>query len=254
MIEEAKELLNKTFFNRSERLDFLVENGFISRKERTFYAYHDYKDRYIANDYDDYYELEDLIFSEADIDYKELIRKLIEKGELEKLTKKQDKNMEIGVIKKIEEVFDLKVDNSGGVCGESGKRLGLAEAINSVFDYNLFDGYKIETTLKTFYILISNGQNCCEDWGYLTPNDDLNYFIGKEIDRISLTDMNLSNKELKQLAKRLRWLDEGGVQFLTMHMKDGEVLQFAVYNGHNGYYGHSIIIVEDDKILLQDVL
>ena len=44
-------------------------------------------------------------------------------------------------------------------------------------------------------------------------------------------------------------VDEDGFKFA-----DGSVLQFAVYNAHNGYYGHPIIIAKDKEILLQDTL
>lgn len=158
--------------------------------------------------------------------------------------------MELGIIKNIEEVFDLKATYNSDLLGKSGSRLSMSGMLHSICGYGGYDGYKIETSLKTFYILIENGQDCCESWGYLTTNDDLSYFIGKEINKISLTDMNLSNKELEELE----YLAEGGVQFLTMYMTDGEILQFAVYNSHNGYYGHSIVILEDDKVLLQEVL
>lgn len=137
--------------------------------------------------------------------------------------------MNLGIIKNIEEVANLKLG------------------------YEEYDGYKVETTQKIFYILIENGQCCCESWGYLSTNDNIQDFIGKEISKISLTDTNLSNKELEEI-KYLDYAWEGGIQFVTFYMTDGEVLQLAVYNGHNGYYGHSILIAEDDKILLQETL
>lgn len=158
--------------------------------------------------------------------------------------------MNIGKIKKIEEVYDLKSSNIGNLIGNNGSQLGISGMLNAIMGWQSFDGYMVETEHKKFYILIENGQSCCENWGYLSTNDDINYFIGKEISRISLTDDNLHNKDLDDL----NYLDDGGVVFVTFYMVDGDTLQLAVYNCHNGYYGHSILIVEDDKILLEDCL
>ena len=158
--------------------------------------------------------------------------------------------MNLGIIKNIEEVASLKLGNVGKLNGKNGSQLGMGGILSAIMGYEEYDGYKVETTQKIFYILIANGQCCCESWGYLSTNDNIQDFIGKEISKISLTDTNLSNKELEEI----KYLDEGGIQFVTFYMTDGEVLQLAVYNGHNGYYGHSILIAEDDEILLQETL
>lgn len=135
---------------------------------------------------------------------------------------------DLGKIEIIEEVYDLKSGN----------------------DYYAYDGYKVKTNKNEFYILIENEQSCCESWGYLSTNDNVNDFIGKTIKKVVLTDTNLSNKEIEEL----RYLDEGGVQFVSFYMTDGDVLQLAVYNSHNGYYGHDILIAQNEDVLLQDTL
>jgi hypothetical protein len=47
--------------------------------------------------------------------------------------------------------------------------------------------------------------------------------------------------------------DEGGIQFVDF-VTDKGVFQLAVYNAHNGYYGHGILVAKDDEILLNDTL
>lgn len=129
--------------------------------------------------------------------------------------------------------------------------------INEITDIRMstniaFDGYKIITSEHEYMILIDNGQECCESWGYFSSDDDFKKFIGKELVSIELTDTALNKKKLEEVEPY--GLDEGGIQFVDFKMGNGSVLQFAVYNAHNGYYGHSIMVIKDNKILLQDII
>ena len=132
-----------------------------------------------------------------------------------------------GKIKSIEVVEDLKID------------------------YYKMDGYKVETDKHIFYILIYNEQCCCEDFGYFASEDDLAQFIGNEVLEVRTTDTELKGKSMKFLSDN--YISESSVQFVDFVTNKG-VLQFAVYNEHNGYYGHDILILCDQEELLSDVL
>lgn len=117
--------------------------------------------------------------------------------------------------------------------------------------YASYDGYKITTSEQEYLILINNGQCCCERWGYFSSEDDFSNYIGKTLLDVSLTDKALNTKKVEES----KYYDDcGGIQFVDFRFTDGSVLQFAVYNAHNGYYGHPIIIAKNRKILLKKTL
>lgn len=157
---------------------------------------------------------------------------------------------DLGKIKKIEEVINIKLGNTGALHGKNESRLSVSGMLNILCGYSAYDGYKVETDKNEFYILIENDQCCCEDWGYITTNDNINDFIGKTIKEINLTDTKLGNKKIEALE----YLDYGGIQFVNFNMTDGDILQLAVYNSHNGFYGHNIIIAKNEDILLEETL
>jgi len=161
-------------------------------------------------------------------------------------------------IKQIEEVKSLGLGNQGLLNGQNGSRLGMSGMIGSLFGGSNYDGYKVVTTEHTYLILIDNGQSCCESWGYLSTNDDVNDFVGANLLDFKLTDTALNTKKLSEESRYIVWngkidLDAGGIQFVDIETDKG-VLQFAVYNSHNGYYGHPILIAKDNEILLSDTL
>ena len=43
----------------------------------------------------------------------------------------------------------------------------------------------------------------------------------------------------------------GNVQFVNFNFEDGRTLQVAVYNCHNGYYGHDVYFYTDSMITLE---
>jgi len=155
-------------------------------------------------------------------------------------------------ILEIQEINNLKLSNIGKMNGDNGSRLGVAQMINAISGYDDYDGYSIKTSEHEYHILIDNGQSCCESWGYFSSNDEFDEFIEKELKEVRLTDTALNQKVLNDVAPY--GFDEGGIQFVDFIMNDGSVLQFAVYNDHNGYYGHSILIAKDNEILLQNTL
>jgi len=48
-------------------------------------------------------------------------------------------------------------------------------------------------------------------------------------------------------------MDGGGICFVDFITTNG-TFQLAVYNSHNGYYGHGIVVAIDEKIVHDDTL
>ncbi len=115
------------------------------------------------------------------------------------------------------------------------------KAINEVTDiqvgYSTYDGFEVVTTKQTIQLLISNGQCCCESFGYFWSNDDLTQFIGASIRSVSHTDTALNTTKMEDI-----YLDQGDTMFITFDTSRGQ-LQFVAYNEHNGYYGHEAKII-----------
>lgn len=155
----------------------------------------------------------------------------------------------LGVIKSINVVRNLKVPPIAKLEGRGG-HLGLVQGLAFLRGYSPMDGYKVETDKHIFYILINNEQSCCESWGYFSSEDNLEQFIGAELLEVRLTDKALNTRVVEESGY---YEDEGGIQFVDFVTTNG-VFQLAVYNAHNGYYGHNILVLRDDEILLNDVL
>ena len=100
--------------------------------------------------------------------------------------------------------------------------------------YNQFDGFKIKTNLQEIFLLIKNDQYCCEEWGYIMSEDNIEEFIGSE-----LYTVRIANKALKTYEVLGDFQDEA--IFINLETSNG-ILQFVIYNHHNGYYGHTVII------------
>ena len=107
--------------------------------------------------------------------------------------------------------------------------------------YGQQDGYMITTTKTTVRLGISNNQDCCEDWGYLMSEDNLDEFIGATLHSVDVTDEELGSNSVQEIY-------EGGVMFVNLATSMG-TLQFKAYNSHNGYYGHmaSVVVGEETK-------
>lgn len=155
----------------------------------------------------------------------------------------------LGKIKDIKEIHDFKIEPVVNQNGSGGK-LGMMQMLNILCGYSNMDGYKIETENHTYYVLIDNGQSCCENWGYFSSEDDLSLFIGNDLIEVRLTDTALNQIVVDKSGY---YEDAGGIQFVDF-VTDKGVFQLAVYNAHNGYYGHGIIVAKDEEILLNDTL
>lgn len=102
---------------------------------------------------------------------------------------------------------------------------------------SMYDGYKITTDAQEIFILVSNGQSCCEQYGYVSSEDELQSFVGSELSDVKVVDTAINEKMLEVGGN----LYEGDIMFVNLETNKG-TLQFAVYNSHNGYYGHSGIV------------
>jgi hypothetical protein len=114
---------------------------------------------------------------------------------------------------------------------------------------NTWDGFKVTTDKRVILLLVGDGQSCCEDWGMVASEDDVTSFMGAKLLRINWTNPALS----KKLDVDAITVDEGQVMFVDFETSQG-VLQLAVYNCHNGYYGHAAILVIDGDHKLEEYL
>jgi len=102
-----------------------------------------------------------------------------------------------------------------------------------------YDGYKIVTDQQEILLLIDNDQNCCEDWGYMTSEGDFSDFVGAQIISLKTVDKALKVEMVESLIDE--YIDVGSCIFVNVETTKG-TLQFVIYNEHNGYYCHSVII------------
>lgn len=101
------------------------------------------------------------------------------------------------------------------------------------------DGYQIVTDKQEILLMISNEQSCCEEWGYLMSEDDLEQFVGAELIDVTVTDTALKTEILPKMYDI-----SGDVMFVNLETSKGK-LQFVAYNDHNGHYGHDAVVVSN---------
>lgn len=156
----------------------------------------------------------------------------------------------LGHITAVTEVENFNIKAIAPMNGENGGRLGAMQMIHGLHGSQSMDGYKVDTDEQSVYVLIDNGQSCCEDWGYFASEDDMTPFIGAELTDIVLTDKALNTQKVEQSGY---YDDAGGIQFVDF-VTDRGTFQLAVYNAHNGYYGHGIVIAKGDEVVLNNTL
>ena len=130
--------------------------------------------------------------------------------------------------------------------------MAIVKMINEIYSYDSgerydrYDGYEVVTDQCTYRVLISNYQSCCESWGFMVVNDDVDSFVGKALKEVRMTDTALNTRKIEE---EVGDLDYGGIEFVDFVFDDGDILQIAVYNGHNGCYGHDIKLMMDDTVI-----
>ena len=107
----------------------------------------------------------------------------------------------------------------------------------SMEGWGSYDGYCVITDLQTIKVGISSGACYCENFGYLTTNDDLKEFEGSELLSIEVVDKALNIKSIEDI-----YVDENEAMFVNFNTSNG-VMQLVAYNSHNGYYGHDAVLV-----------
>lgn len=144
-----------------------------------------------------------------------------------------------------------RTGNNTGVIELLGKIKSIKEVYGvRIAAYGECEGYEVETEENTFQVLIGSGQQCCEEYGYFESEDDLTYFVGTNLLEVNLTDIEL-NKKILEMANELSPF--AGIQFVDF-VTDKGTFQLAVYNSHNGYYGHSIYVTKNKEIILDSCL
>jgi hypothetical protein len=167
-------------------------------------------------------------------------------------------------------------------CYQPTKELNMKEIIQSItefFDRSMydchmnqmltFDGFEIVTSEQTIVVAIDNISQCCEDVGYFMTNDDIDEFIGAQLQDIDYVDGELavhtvSTQHLVKYQdghenefstnthyvdiKREREINDANnyAMFVNFHTSKGK-LQFVAYNAGNGYYGHQFHLVSVQK-------
>ena len=99
--------------------------------------------------------------------------------------------------------------------------------------YDTLEGLYITTDKGGITLLIDNQSQCCESYGsgFLETPDDISKYIGAKI--ISIEDTNDSE---------LNPDDEESCETQLRITTNLGVLQYAVYNSHNGYYSHATFL------------
>jgi hypothetical protein len=153
-----------------------------------------------------------------------------------------------GIIQSIDEITELETRPVGFKNEKT--NLGMTQMLNFLCGHSSMDGYVVTTSNTKIMVLIDNGQSCCESWGYFSSDDDLSSFIGADLKEVNLTDVACKKEAVE---KSDYYEDEGGIQFVDFVTNRG-VFQLAVYNAHNGYYGHGIAVVIGDEVIHEDTL
>lgn len=161
--------------------------------------------------------------------------------------------MKYGKIESIEELFGFQLGNNAKMNGSNGARLGVMSMLNILGGGRTMDGYRIKTSdAGDVLVCIDDGQSCCERYGYFSSDDDLNQYVGANLNDIELVDTALKVESLKENDLEYGF-DGGGIQFVNFKTSKG-TFQLAVYNAHNGYYGHGILVAVGENIIHQDTL
>ena len=101
-----------------------------------------------------------------------------------------------------------------------------------VFNDRYYEGLIINTNKGDIKLVIVDSQQCCENFGGLffdTP-DDINSFKGATI--LSVENIEISVSDIPKNAS------ETQLRIAT----DKGIIQYAIYNEHNGYYNHGTIV------------
>ena len=117
--------------------------------------------------------------------------------------------------------------------------------VDSDPESNDYMGYLVETEKESIFVLVSDEHHCCEKTGYVTSDDNLDNFIGAD-----LRSVEVVGEDYNIVSELLPDEDEYETTFTVFvnFNTDRGVLQMAVYNQHNGWYGHDVLLIKDKTV------
>lgn len=101
-----------------------------------------------------------------------------------------------------------------------------------------YDGYIVETDKQKILVGIDDESQCCESWGYVSSIGDDEDFIGAKLIKVEVVDSALDKVKV-ELDKESAY--DGEAMFVNFETDRG-TFQLAVYNAHNGYYSHGVLV------------
>src|SRR5208282_2129546 len=111
----------------------------------------------------------------------------------------------------------------------------MKEVIEKIVNIDNADlGYEIHTNKQVISVLIGNDGNCCEVWGFLDTQDDIQEFIGAELISINAIDSyyKIHPKYHAFIDDFTPYIeDETSYCFVDVNTSKGK-LQFTIYNSH----------------------
>lgn len=110
-----------------------------------------------------------------------------------------------------------------------------------------YSGYRIKTEKDELLLLIFDNQNCCEQWGYACSDENFDDYIGADFIKYE----EVYSEDLG--SKVDLYGDVSGMCFLNIYTSRGK-LDFAVYNAHNGHYGHTALLKVNGEIVNKENL
>ena len=125
-------------------------------------------------------------------------------------------------------------------------RLGKIKSIDIGTDEKGLEGYEVITDKVIVRVFIDMTEEPCEYPGYFATNDNLNDFIGAELNDIYIADRALKTKEVEHTY-------QGETVFVNFDTSKG-TLQLGVYNEGNGYYGHQAKVTINKKVVFDDYI
>lgn len=135
----------------------------------------------------------------------------------------------------IEELYDVRVNHDGYLYSYSGFRVVLSDNNSIMF-------------------VIEDNQQCCESFGYISVNDNLEEFIGSTLQKVEVvTGKEYTKSEL--VIDSLNQANDSHIKieecvFLVLTTDKGE-LTFTVYNHHDGYYSPNVAVFVGNKLHLE---
>lgn len=119
---------------------------------------------------------------------------------------------------------------------ENAKIIKVEDAFSEKLGY---EGLRILTDKGEVKILISDEQQCCERWGseFLETPDDTSKVIGAVL--LSVEDLTIASP---------RDTDDEAIETQLRITTSKGIIQYAVYNSHNGYYSHATFLQVFDTI------